>query len=84
VILPLPNIRWVKKIKQHEIGEACGTYEDERRGAYGVMVGKLDGTRPPGRQWRRWEENIKTDLQEFHWNVFGLICLRIGRTVAVL
>jgi hypothetical protein len=80
----LPHIRWVKKIKQHEISETCGTYGDERRGAYGVMLGKPDGKRLLGRHWRKWEDNIKMDLQEFYWSVFGLICLRIGRTGGVL
>jgi hypothetical protein len=36
----------------------------ERRGVYSVLVGKPEGKRPLGRPRRRWEENIKTDLQE--------------------
>jgi hypothetical protein len=36
----------------------------ERRGVYGVMVGKPEGKRPPGRPRRKWEDNIKKDLQE--------------------
>ena len=36
----------------------------ERRGVYRVMVGKPDKTNPLGRQRRRWEDNIKMDLQE--------------------
>jgi hypothetical protein len=36
----------------------------ERRGAYRVLVGKSDGKRPLGRPRRRWEDNIKIDLQE--------------------
>ena len=36
----------------------------ERRGVYGVLVGKLEGKRPLGRPRRRWEDNIKMDLQE--------------------
>ena len=35
----------------------------ERRGVYGVLVGKLR-ERPLGRLRRRWEDNIKMDLQE--------------------
>ena len=27
-------------------------------------MGKPEGKRPPGRQRRRWEDNIKIDLQE--------------------
>ena len=36
----------------------------ERRGVYRVLVGKPEGKRPLGRSRRRWEENIKMDLQE--------------------
>jgi len=36
----------------------------ERRGEYRVFVGKPRGERPLGRPRRRWEDNIKTDLQE--------------------
>jgi len=36
----------------------------ERRGVYRVLVGKLEGKRPMGRPRRRWENNIKMDLQE--------------------
>ena len=36
----------------------------ERRGVYRVLVGKHEGKRPLGRPWRRWEDNIKMDLQE--------------------
>jgi len=36
----------------------------ERRGVYRVSVGKPEGKRPLGRPRRRWEDNIKMDLQE--------------------
>ena len=36
----------------------------ERRGIYRVLVGKPEGKRPLGRPRRRWEDNIKMDLQE--------------------
>ena len=44
----------------------------ERIGAYRVLVGKLEGKRPLGRPRRRWEDNIKVDLQAvgcmgMHW-----------------
>jgi len=34
------------------------------RGVNRVLVGKPEGKRPLGRPRRRWEENIKMDLQE--------------------
>ena len=36
----------------------------EVRGVYWVLVGKLEGKRPLGKPRRKWEDNIKTDLQE--------------------
>ena len=36
----------------------------EGRGVHRVLVGKPDGKRPSGRPGRRWEDNIKMDLQE--------------------
>ena len=34
------------------------------RGVYRFLVGKPEGNRPLGRPRRRWEDNIKMDLQE--------------------
>jgi hypothetical protein len=36
----------------------------EKRGAYRILVGRPEGRRPLGRPRRRWEDNIKIDLQE--------------------
>ena len=36
----------------------------ERRGVYRVLGGKPEGKRPLWRPRRRWEDNIKMDLQE--------------------
>ena len=36
----------------------------KRRGVYRVSVGKPEGKRTPGRLRRRWEDNIKMNLQE--------------------
>ena len=48
---------------ENEIGGACSKYR-ERRGAYRILVGKPEGSRPLGRPRHRWEDNIKVDLQE--------------------
>ena len=37
---------------------------EEGRGVYKVLVRKPEGRRPLGRPRRRWEDNIKTDLEE--------------------
>ena len=36
----------------------------DSRGVYRVLVGKPEGKRQLGRPRRRWEDNIKMDLQE--------------------
>ena len=36
----------------------------EGRGVHRLLVGKPEGKRPLGRSRRRWEDNIKMDLQE--------------------
>ena len=40
------------------------TRMEERRGVHRVLVGNPEGKRPLGRPRRRWEDNIKMDLQE--------------------
>jgi hypothetical protein len=53
----LPNIvRVVKSRRMRWVGEG--------RGVHRVLVGKSEGKRPLGRLRRRWEDNIKMDLQE--------------------
>ena len=37
---------------------------DEGRGVYRVLVGNPEGKKPLARPRRRWEDNIKMDLQE--------------------
>ena len=50
----------------------------DRRGAYRVLVERLDVNRPHGRPTRRWEDNNKIDLQEVGWGTWiGLLWLRI-------
>ena len=44
----------------------------ERSGVYRVLVGKPEGERPLGRPRRRWEDNIKIDLQEVGCGGCGL------------
>jgi len=33
-------------------------------GAYRILVGKSEGKRPLGRSRRRWEDNVKMELEE--------------------
>jgi hypothetical protein len=59
----LPNIvRVVKSRRMRWAGHVARMSED--RGVHRVMVGKPEGKRALGRPRRRWEDNIKMDLQE--------------------
>jgi hypothetical protein len=50
----------------------------ERRNAYRMLVGRPE-RRKLGRPRRRWEDNIKMNLQEVGWRTWtGLIWLRTG------
>ena len=40
---------------------------EEGTGVHKVSVGKPEGKRPLGIPRRRWEDNIKMDLQEVGW-----------------
>jgi hypothetical protein len=39
------------------------------KATYRVLVGKPERNRPLGRPRRRWEDNIKTNLQEMGWGM---------------
>ena len=59
----LPNIVRVVKLRRLRwAGHVARMGED--RVVYSVFVGKPEGKRPLGRPRRRWEDNIKMDLQE--------------------
>jgi len=59
----LPNIvRVVKSRRMRWAGHVVRMRED--RGVHRVLVGKPEGKRPLERPRRRWEDNIKMDLQE--------------------
>jgi hypothetical protein len=45
------------------VGGACSTY-GEGRGVYRVLVRKPEGKRQLGRPRRRWEDNVRMDLQD--------------------
>jgi hypothetical protein len=60
----LRGMRWARHV-------AC---MGEGKGAYRILVGRPEGRKPLGRPRRRWEDNIKMDLQEVGWRTWtGLI-----------
>ena len=58
----LPNVRVVKSRRMSWAGHVARIGEE--RGVHMVLVGKPERKRPLGRPRRRWEDNIKMDLQE--------------------
>ena len=77
-LYPLPNIvRVVKSRRMRWAGHVARM--GEGRGVHRVLVGKREGKRPLGRPRRRWEDNIKMDLQEVEVGLWtGWSWLRIG------
>ena len=53
-VIKLRRMRWAGHV----------THMRERRVVCRVLVGKPEGKRPVGNPRHRWEDNIKTDLQE--------------------
>jgi hypothetical protein len=67
-----------------DVGRACGMNE-EKRNAYRLLVGKLEGNRSLGRPTCRWVHNIKMDFVEIGWGgVGGLVWLGIGTSGELL
>ena len=62
-------MRWANHVSR--MGESRGVYRD--------LVGKPVGKRPLGRPRRRWEYNIKIDLQEVVCGVMDWIALAQDR-----
>jgi hypothetical protein len=61
-----PNIiRLIKSRRMRWVGHVARM--GEGRGAYRILVGRPEERRPLGRPRRRWEDNIKMDLQEVGW-----------------
>jgi len=68
-VINLRRMRWAEHVARM----------GERRGVCRVLVGKPERKKPLGRPRRRWEDNIKMDLQEVGCGAWtGLIWLRIG------
>jgi hypothetical protein len=59
-LYPLPNIVRVVKSRRIRWAGHVARIREER----GVLMGKPEGRRPLERPRRRWEDNIKMDLQE--------------------
>jgi len=56
-VIKLRRMRWAGHVAQM----------GERRGLCRVLVGKREGKGPLGRPRRKWQDNVKMDLQEVLW-----------------
>jgi hypothetical protein len=54
-------LKW--NFKKNEMGGLCRKYKGQG-GAKSVLMERPEGRRPLGRPRRKWEDNIKMDLQE--------------------
>ena len=78
ILYSSPNVIRVIKPRMRSSGNAARI--GERGGAYRVLVGKPEEMRRVKKPRRRWEDNIKMDLQEVGCGYkTGLIWLRIGK-----
>jgi hypothetical protein len=62
ICTPYPILCGVK-IEKNEMGWAFGTY-GKGRVVHRILVGKPKGKRPLERPRRKWEDNIKRDIQD--------------------
>jgi hypothetical protein len=63
-----PNIiRVIKSRRVRWVGQVARM--GKRRDSYRILMGKPEVKRPLGSSRRRWEGNIKTDLQEVGWGM---------------
>jgi hypothetical protein len=65
-----PNtIRVIKSRRMGWTGHVARMWD--RRGKYRVLMGRPERNRPLVKHRRRWEDNIKMDLQEVEWEGTG-------------
>jgi hypothetical protein len=57
-----PNIiRLIKSLRMRWAGHVARI--GKRRGSFGILVGKPEGSRPPVRRRCRWDNDVKMDFQ---------------------
>jgi hypothetical protein len=67
------------QIEKNEMGGTCSMYGGRER-CIQDFGGRPEGRRAPGRPRRRWDDNIKMDLEEVGWGMgwIGLVQDRDG------
>jgi hypothetical protein len=68
LVLFIPKYYSGNQVEKNEMGWACSTYGGKIC-ACRIFVERSEGRRQLGRPRRRWEDNIKMDLQEVGWGM---------------
>ena len=71
------NIVRIKSIRLRWVGHVDRM--EEGRSAFKILTGKPTGKRPQGRPRRRWEDNIRMDLEEIGIHAWNLVVSTQGR-----
>ena len=62
------------------MGRACSCQKGKKMSAFKILTGKPIGNRPLGRPRRRWEDNIRMDLEEISINARNWVDLAQDRS----
>ena len=73
-----PSIRVIKSRRLRWTGHVA-RMEEGSRNAFKFLTGKPTGKRPLGRSRRRWEDNIRMDLEEIGINAGNWVDSTQGR-----
>jgi hypothetical protein len=71
---------WMTKSRKIKMGLAGHVaHRTWVRNMHKILFRKPEGERKLGRPRHRWEDNIRMDVREIHWEVWiGFICLKTG------
>jgi hypothetical protein len=64
ILRELIKYYFIRVIEKNGMGAACSTYGRQAMCIQGLLVGKPEGKNPLVRPRRRWEDNIKIDIQQ--------------------
>jgi hypothetical protein len=77
--IPEYKLKLINTVMSRRMRWAGHVARMEERSVYRVLLGKPEGKRPLGRPRRRWEDNIRMDLQGVGWEDMDWIQLAQDR-----